>query len=118
MKAGKMMTEVLKHLARKPATVLYPFERPAMPDGFRGRIMHNDELCGGCRLCERDCPAFAITVEKVGEKRYVVSIDVSRCIFCAQCVESCPKKALAVSAEYELAEIDPIISRMTIERLL
>ena len=118
MKLGKMVEEVLKHLNKKPATVLYPFEKLEMPGEFRGRIIYSSEKCVGCRLCEKDCPAFAIKIIKVGEKKFDAKIDLDRCIFCAQCVESCNKKALLLSSEYELAEIDPIIARIVVHKLL
>ena len=118
MKPGKMIGEVLRHLGKKPATVLYPFEKLEMPDQFRGRIVAQRELCVGCRLCEKDCPAFAIKITKIAEKESDVEIDIEKCIFCAQCVDSCAKKALAVSSEYELASVDPIIARLTIHELL
>ncbi|MDD5538687.1 MAG: 4Fe-4S dicluster domain-containing protein, partial [Candidatus Omnitrophica bacterium] len=62
--------------------------------------------CIGCKMCVRDCPANAIAVNKVDEKRYEAVFDLRRCIYCGQCVDSCLKKALAASAEFELAQLD------------
>lgn len=118
MKIGKMVNEVVKHLGKKPATVRYPFEKLTMPEHFRGRIVFVSELCVGCGLCERDCPAFAIEITEIGEKKFEGKIQLERCIFCAQCAESCKKNALIVTQEYELAEIDPIIARMVARQLL
>ncbi len=118
MRLGKMLNEVIAHLNKKPATVLYPFEKVELPDQYRGRILQDNALCNGCGLCVKDCPAFAIEVIKVGEKQFSTKIDLNRCIFCAQCAESCNKKALLVSTEYELAEVDPVIARLTIHELL
>jgi len=113
MKVGKMVNEVILHLGRKPATVRYPFEKIEMPEGYRGRIIYEAGACTGCRLCEKDCPAFAIEIIEVGEKQFVARIHYDRCIYCAQCVESCHKNALSISAEYELAEVDPIVLPLT-----
>lgn len=33
-------------------------------------------------------------------------IDLGKCLFCEQCVESCPKDALVMTTEYELATSD------------
>ena len=55
-------------------------------------------------LCMRDCPTGAITIKKVGEKKFVAEIDLSRCIYCGQCVDSCPKGALETTKEFELAK--------------
>lgn len=118
MKLGKILNEVIAHLNKKPATVLYPFERIELPDQYRGKIIQDGDLCNGCGLCEKDCPAFALEIIEVGEKTYTAKIDLERCIFCAQCVESCVKKALKTSTDYELAEVDPVVARLTIHELL
>jgi formate hydrogenlyase subunit 6/NADH:ubiquinone oxidoreductase subunit I len=31
-----------------------------------------------------------------------VKFDVVRCMFCGQCVETCPKKAIALSSDFEM----------------
>ena len=102
---GIMMVEVLRSLFRKPATVLYPFVKAPMPKRFRGKLSFRPELCIGCRLCMKDCPTSAITINKVGEKRFECVIDLARCVYCAQCVDSCPKDALRSTAEFELASL-------------
>jgi NADH-quinone oxidoreductase subunit I len=33
-------------------------------------------------------------------------IDLTRCIFCGFCQEACPKAAIALNKEYELAQYD------------
>jgi formate hydrogenlyase subunit 6/NADH:ubiquinone oxidoreductase subunit I len=54
----------------------------------------------------RDCPSNAITITKVGEKQFNCEINLAKCIYCAQCVDSCPKKALEATKEFELAVLD------------
>jgi formate hydrogenlyase subunit 6/NADH:ubiquinone oxidoreductase subunit I len=100
---GKMAGEVLRHLAMKPATVLYPFVPAKMPEGFRGKIAFDSAKCAGCRLCVKDCPSVAIAINKVGEKRFEAVFDLDRCIYCAQCVDSCNRDALWATPEFELA---------------
>ena len=103
---GKMAGEVLRHVARKPATVLYPSVRVEMPAGFRGKIVFHAERCTGCKLCEKDCPSHAITINKVGDKRFEAVFDLDHCIYCAQCVDSCNRHSLEASREFELAALD------------
>ena len=55
----------------------------------------------------RDCPSGAITIREVAPKQFDCEIDLSKCIYCAQCVDSCPKKALEATEEFELAQLDP-----------
>ena len=104
-KAGKMLKEVLRSVGRKPATVRYPSVKVAMPPDFRGKLVFDPAKCIGCKLCMKDCPANAITINKVGDK-YEAVIDLGKCIYCGQCVDSCAKKALEITDEFELAQLD------------
>ncbi|MCX5647207.1 MAG: 4Fe-4S binding protein [Phycisphaerae bacterium] len=107
IRPGKMILQVLQSLFQKPATTRYPFVKAPMPKGFRGKLRFTSERCIGCRACMRDCPAAAITIRKVGEKKFEAEIDLARCISCAQCVDSCPRDALEATPEFELAQLDP-----------
>jgi formate hydrogenlyase subunit 6/NADH:ubiquinone oxidoreductase subunit I len=105
-KPGAMLGEVLPYIFRRPATSLYPREKAAMPDHFRGEMESTAAKCVGCKLCSKDCPSNAITITKVAEKQFEISIDLARCIYCAQCVDSCPRKVLVSSGKFELASLD------------
>lgn len=102
---GKMIQEVLESLFKKPATGNYPFDHSGMPKGFRGEIKFTPEKCIGCMLCQKDCPSGAITIKKVGEKQFEADIDLGKCIYCGQCVDSCVKKALELTGKFELAQL-------------
>jgi formate hydrogenlyase subunit 6/NADH:ubiquinone oxidoreductase subunit I len=103
---GKMLPFILKILAKKPATVLYPFVKVEMPENFRGKLKFEAEKCIGCKLCMRDCPSDAIHITKVGDKQFEAELDLDKCIYCGQCVDTCPKQALCATKEYELAGFD------------
>ena len=51
------------------------------------------ERCLACGVCEVNCPAGAIVVERIAW------IDARRCIGCGSCVEVCPQGAISLRAE-------------------
>jgi formate hydrogenlyase subunit 6/NADH:ubiquinone oxidoreductase subunit I len=105
---GFMFPEITKHLFKKRATVLYPFERLDIPKGLRGKPIYDPEKCRlECKgLCAIDCPAKAIIMEEVGEKATRPIFLLDRCTFCGQCAESCRFGAITLSDEFELAQYD------------
>lgn len=130
-KPARMLRELIGSLCRDPVTVRYPYERLKMPPMYRGRIAFQNDLCVGCKICMRDCPSKAIEiialpvekyqftyqslleakkvsvqVDRGGKKRFNAVINLGKCLFCAQCVESCPRKALFLTDDYELATLD------------
>jgi NADH-quinone oxidoreductase subunit I len=113
----------LRHIVRNllfrenVVTVEYPDERKPQPEFYRGRHVllkreNGEPRCVACFLCATNCPAQCIHIE-AGEhpdpkiERFPVKyeIDFSRCVFCGFCVEACPKDAIAMTHDYELAEI-------------
>jgi len=106
IRPGKMLEQVLRSIFRPPATTKYPFRKAVMPDRFRGKIIFHPERCVGCQMCARDCPSGAITIKKAGDKQFECEIDLGKCIYCAQCVDSCVRKALEATKEFELASLD------------
>jgi len=110
---GRMLAQVLESVVSKPATVRYPFVKIMMPEKFRGRLKFCAEKCIGCKLCMRDCPTGAIAIRKVGDKQFEADIDLAKCIYCAQCVDSCMKKALEATPEFELASLSRGSLRVT-----
>ena len=52
------------------------------------------DKCKGCKLCMRNCPAGAISVNpgqevKEGQKLPYVVIDTSKCVKCGACIDNC-----------------------------
>jgi len=104
---GKIAKLLLQSLFKKPDTINYPVERSRMPEGFRGKLKFNAQACIGCKMCMRDCPSAAIEIRKLAEKQFEAEINLAKCIYCGQCADSCPRQALEVTAEFELARLDP-----------
>lgn len=102
LNVSPMIKELLSNLFAKPATSKYPFAKAEVPEGFRGKQVYDGNLCIGCGLCARDCPAKAIEMVEVGEKRRPL-FHLDLCIFCYQCAESCPRNAIKSSEFFELA---------------
>ena len=108
LKVLPFLPELLRHLFKKPATVKYPFEKLKVPKDFRGTPVYDSNLCNGCKLCIMDCPAEAIEIIRISEteKKFKMLLHNDRCIHCAQCADSCPKNAISMNMEFELAVFD------------
>lgn len=91
---GTLFGHVLENLRKPPATRLYPFQKRELPEGVRGHLVNDAAACIYCGLCQRRCPALALTVERKPAKTW--TLDRYRCILCGYCVEVCPKKCLAM----------------------
>src|SRR5450830_1396282 len=102
-----MLVELLKGMAltgryffAPKITVQYPEECTPQSPRFRGlhalrRYPNGEERRIACKLCEAVCPAMAITIESeqrdYGSRRTTrYDIDLTKCIFCGFCEESCP----------------------------
>ena len=122
-KPARAMGEVLGNLFKEKATCNYPFEKAVVDARYRGRIAFESDKCIGCKMCVRVCPAKAIEIPLSAEqpapapaaegaapvpakKKFDCIMSLDRCIFCSQCVEICPKKALISTQDFELAHTD------------
>jgi len=106
---------------RKHDTIMYPEKKRDYSDRFRGKHFisvdkNKTENCTACYLCETICPAECIHIVAdereeehnpygVKKEKMPVSFDIDalRCCFCGFCEEACPKDAIKLSTNYELA---------------
>lgn len=96
---------MFKNPFSKPATENYPKEKPRLNDDYRGKPVFDFNNCIGCGLCSRECPAKAIEMVTVGDKK-APQLNLASCIFCYRCAEVCPKKCIHNSTYFELASTD------------
>jgi Ni,Fe-hydrogenase III small subunit/Pyruvate/2-oxoacid:ferredoxin oxidoreductase delta subunit len=79
-------------------TLPYPDTEPAVPDRFRGLAILEHARCpSGCTNCVDACPTDAIATDGG------LQIDFGRCLFCPECSNACPERAIRFSTQYQLA---------------
>ncbi len=79
-------------------TIAYPKGKlPLLPDRFRGLPQVDWSSCPPlCQSCADSCATKAI--DPAGK-----SIDLGLCLFCTDCMEACPQKAIKFTQEHRLA---------------
>lgn len=93
----KLSKMTLGSIFKKPETIQYPAQTRFVPEGLKGHVENNIVDCIFCGICEKRCPAGAISVNKA-DKTW--SIDVFRCVQCGSCVRECPKTCLRMEPTY------------------
>jgi Ni,Fe-hydrogenase III small subunit/ferredoxin len=99
-----MLKVILARLRQGYRTMKFPAAPPPpLSDRFRGRPAIDAAACpSGCDECERACPTGAISRAEAAEPKGP-RIDLGACLFCADCSEACPGKAIAFTRDYRLS---------------
>lgn len=97
---GHLLPEVVRTLFSRRTTVRFPFRPVELPGYFRGRVAIRPELCQGCGLCVRDCPASALELERGGRDQFRLTHFEDRCAYCGQCADNCRQGALTLLNEF------------------
>jgi formate hydrogenlyase subunit 6/NADH:ubiquinone oxidoreductase subunit I len=87
----RILPLAIKNIFKKPFTHKYPYKPIILISGSRGDFTWVREKCIFCKICEMNCPAYAIKVDKE-KKNY--EMDIGKCVFCGTCEENCPTKAI------------------------
>ena len=101
----------LKNLVRRPVTKRYPHAPRVYIEGTRGHIENDMEKCILCGICEKTCPATALTVDKAAR---TWTINRFSCVQCSACVRACPPKSKSLSMH---PEYNPVATTMSSETL-
>ncbi|MCI8993793.1 MAG: 4Fe-4S binding protein [Eubacterium sp.] len=89
---SKKILEKLKNNNAVSDTFAIPGNRPYKKAGGAGLVPKAGKQCVGCGLCAKDCPAQAISKDRI------TTADAEKCISCMRCVVRCPESARKVSS--------------------
>lgn len=106
---GKITGFAVRSFFCKPATVSFPAGEMQIENNYRGMLTYDPANCTGCKICMRYCPAGAISVVNEGtkeDKKMKATLTMAKCIFCCQCVDSCPQDCLSYTQNVDLARFE------------
>lgn len=104
------MALTIKYFLKRKVTLSYPEEKEELPLSYKGVHKYNKNKCIACRLCEKNCPVKAISINAEGKGKEAniesFKIDYGKCLYCAECEENCAMRAIYLSQEYDISTQD------------
>jgi len=92
---------IAHRLKRGLETMAYPDgPAPALPDRHGGALRVESAKCpDGCEQCVSVCPTQAIAPRSPKG----ITLDLGRCLFCADCVAACPHGVITQTGDHRMA---------------
>ena len=100
----RMAGQTLKALFTKSAAMHNPNDDLLLPPGCGGKLAHDAVNCTWCQACVRNCLMQTLEGEFAtmpDVKPFTLSLNLTKCICCGQCVAACPHGCLQLIAEAE-----------------
>ena len=112
-----LLPELVRTLFGRRVTVRFPFAPLELPTCFRGKVVIQPDLCAGCGLCVRDCPAFALELVRESREQFLLIHHHDRCAYCGQCEDSCRQGAIELVNEFVQATSQrDLLTQVAVER--
>jgi formate hydrogenlyase subunit 6/NADH:ubiquinone oxidoreductase subunit I len=112
-----LLPQLWRTLFAQRVTVHFPFAPLELPSYFRGRVIIDPPACTGCGLCVRDCPAFALELDRESRRVFRLIHYQDRCAYCGQCQDSCRLGAIRLVDEFvQAAPSREALTQVVVER--
>ncbi len=94
-----MLRELAARITQGHRTISYPKGEVSLSDRYLGLPkIHGGRCESDCSLCVKSCPAGAISRDEQG-----IKLDLGLCLFCGQCEQICPSKAIEFTPEHRMS---------------
>lgn len=88
------LKHLLRGLRRGADTVDFPRSEAVISPSYQGVVIVDMQLCRGCGLCVRACPANALELLGNREDGWRMRVYHDRCAVCGLCELACPSGAI------------------------
>lgn len=104
------MLKTIRKIIKYPRLTLQYPKKPMDSSRFIGMPEIDPLLCTRCGECAAHCPSRAIAFDRNAGR---MGINIDECIFCALCEDICTVKAARMTHEFELAQKDRSVLRVS-----